>query len=87
MRKTKEDIEKIRKDIPEEYLKQFDNTLKQKKIAVCKIVGEVCSGCKMKVSAMTMDNIKKGIEMVKCDNCGRILYKDENEVSNLKKAK
>ncbi len=38
--------------------------------------GAMCQGCHMKVSAAVEIEVKKGIEITTCDNCGRILYWD-----------
>lgn len=82
------EIESLRKDIPEAMLDEIEKILKYNDTAVVKLVGAVCDGCKMKVSAMTMDSVKRGIEIVHCDNCGRILYYDsESLAKNVKKGK
>jgi predicted nucleic acid-binding Zn-ribbon protein len=80
-----EKIEMLKNSIPANYLELFEGKLKEKKQAVAKISGGSCSGCKMKVSAMTMDKIAKKEEIVTCDNCGRILVKDD--AIKLKEAK
>lgn len=63
--------------IPKEILDQFMEIKEAKNIGIAKLQGGVCSACRMKVSTMTIDSIKRGIEIVFCDNCGRILYYDE----------
>jgi predicted nucleic acid-binding Zn-ribbon protein len=75
--KTEEAIEKIAKKIPKELLGKYNRIRESKGVAVVKIHGGVCSGCKMKVSAMTIDSIYNGVEIVHCDNCGRILFWDD----------
>lgn len=70
------EIENVKKNIPQYILDEIDKILKYNDCAVAKLVGSVCDGCKMKVSAMTIDSIHRGVEIVHCDNCGRILYYD-----------
>lgn len=82
------EIENLKKDIPENMLDEIEKILKYNDTAVVKLVGAVCDGCKMKVSAMTMDSVNRGIEIVHCDNCGRILYYDiESLAKNTKKGR
>jgi hypothetical protein len=42
--------------------------------AVVAIIGGSCSGCKLKVSANTVERTRSGGEIVNCENCSRILY-------------
>ncbi|PRR77224.1 putative zinc ribbon domain protein [Clostridium liquoris] len=79
--RCKNEINVIRNKIPLELLKDFDEIKAQKKVAVALLQKNVCTGCKIKVSAITLDEINKGKEIVHCDNCGRILCK-----ANLKDA-
>jgi uncharacterized protein len=72
--KTEEGIEEIVNKIPKALLDKYNSLRECKGVAVVKIQGGVCSGCKMKVSAMTIDSICNGVEIVHCDNCRRILY-------------
>ena len=72
--KTEEGIENLQKEIPKELLTKYNTIRECKGVAVVKIQGGVCFGCKMKVSAMTIDDISNGVEIVYCDNCRRILY-------------
>lgn len=79
------EIDELKKEIPENYLIEYSEIAAQKKKPIAKIHGSVCSGCKMKVSAMTMDKLYKKDEIVHCDNCGRVLLMDE--IDNLKEAR
>lgn len=72
-------LEEIKSTIDEKYLNEFCKIYKEKKNAVVKLNGGVCEGCKMKVSAITMDKIGKQDTIVYCENCGRILIKGEHK--------
>lgn len=72
-------VEEIKKDMPSELLYEINKLLENSDSAVVKLNGSVCDGCRMKVSAVTMDNIYKGAPIVHCDNCGRILYYDSKK--------
>ncbi len=74
LKKYNANIENIKKTIPEKILKEYTQIKYSKGTAIALIKNGICSGCKMKVSAMTMDQISKNKEKVLCDNCGRILY-------------
>lgn len=78
-------IENLKKLIPDIVLKEYYEVKSSKGTAVAAIKDGVCSGCRMKVSAMTMDQINKNKDKVLCDNCGRILY--FNTTEDLKYAK
>lgn len=77
-------IEKLQKSIPENYLKAFYEKYDHKKNVVVKLTNGICEGCKMKVSAMTLDGTKKD-KILYCDNCGRILIHED--IKSLKPAK
>jgi uncharacterized protein len=48
-----------------------------KKVAVAKILdGETCEGCRMSVPPQTLQEVRRGIQMVRC-SCGRFLYEAE----------
>ena len=80
--KTEESIEKIERKIPKEFLSKYNTIRECKGNGIVKIQGGVCFGCKMKVSAITIDNISNGVEIVHCDNCRRILFCED--ISNIK---
>lgn len=69
------EIKNIRSKVPSDILKDFDYIKSQKKVAVAILKNGICTGCKIKVSSLTLDEINKGNEIVYCDNCGRILCK------------
>lgn len=70
-------IKNLECKVPKEILDQFMDIKETKNVGIAKLQGGVCSACRMKVSTMTMDSIKRGVEIVLCDNCGRILYYEE----------
>lgn len=82
-------IEELKNIIPKEYTDVFYSKYEEKKEAVVKLSNGICGGCKMKVSAVTLDGFIKKDKLVYCDNCGRILVQDEDKTSKkaLKKAK
>jgi predicted nucleic acid-binding Zn-ribbon protein len=45
--------------------------------AVVALQNEVCSGCHMKVTPTTSGLCKAGKAIVHCENCGRILYRED----------
>lgn len=70
-------INNIRGYIPKNYLDIFDDMRSRNKKVVAKLRNGVCEGCKIQVSALTIDTINKGEEITFCDNCGRILFADK----------
>ena len=82
---TEKVISEIEVMVPQGALTEFKKLIQINSTAVAHLQGGVCSGCRMKVSAMTIDGIYKGKEIVFCDNCGRMLYYDG--ISSLRAAK
>ncbi|URZ15776.1 zinc ribbon domain-containing protein [Clostridium felsineum] len=72
-------IEEIKGKIPKDLFEEISSLMMRSSCAVAKVSGEICGGCKMKVSSMTIDNLVNNNSIVHCDNCGRILYYDESE--------
>lgn len=83
--KAQNEVEELKKQIPSDLLKIFEDISQRKTAAVASLQGGVCSGCKMKVSKITLDEISKGIKIVCCDNCGRILYINDSALSSYAK--
>ena len=74
---SKELIEKNEKNLPESILKDFKRLINKNGTAVVKCEKGICFGCRVKVSFMTLDRIKKNNEIIHCDNCGRILFYED----------
>lgn len=72
--RAKKDIEELENKIPEKLLNKFNEISDIKGTGAAELYKGVCQGCRMKVSAITLDNINKNNEIVCCDNCGRIVY-------------
>jgi len=74
MGRAQEKVAELEKLLPEQTVKSFNALREAKGSAVARSDHGVCQGCKMKISAMTMDKIAKNYSVVFCDNCGRILH-------------
>lgn len=54
-------------------LKRYDSTIARKGgVAVARLRGDQCSGCRLNVSAQVVKKVSEG-EIVECHSCGRIL--------------
>ncbi|WP_027625059.1 zinc ribbon domain-containing protein [Clostridium lundense] len=71
------EMSSIRSKLPSDILEDFDYIKSQKKVAVALLQNGVCAGCKIKVSSLTIDELNKKSGIVHCDNCGRILWKED----------
>jgi len=61
--------------IDEALLSQYDRIFKSKgDSAVAPLVGGICGGCHMKVTASTLNKAKGEKEIAQCEQCGRLLY-------------
>lgn len=77
-------VVRMENELPSEIRKKFQELINKKGNAVVALEGGMCSGCRMKVSALTVDYIYRGEEVVCCNNCDRILFYN---ISKLKSAK
>ena len=46
----------------------------ERAIAVAEVVNSACSACYMQLRPQVVLNVKKGDEIIVCENCSRILY-------------
>lgn len=72
-------IDQIKSEIPQNLFDEISDLIEKNNCAVAKLNGEICGGCRMKVSSVTIDGLINGSSIVHCDNCGRILYYDKSE--------
>jgi uncharacterized protein len=60
--------------IPKDIFTRYDFIRNRKKtFAIATIVGENCSGCHTLLTQSTINEVRKGKELVVCDSCARIL--------------
>ncbi|MEA5007544.1 zinc ribbon domain-containing protein [Clostridium tyrobutyricum] len=72
---SKNRIVTLERQVPKDLLEKFNEISRIKGTGAAKLSDNgVCLGCLMKVSAITIDNVKKDKETVYCDNCGRIIH-------------
>ncbi len=72
--------EEIEKTVTPKYLDLYKNIAKDKEgVALSKVVDGFCSECYIKIRPQILVEIKKGKEIITCENCGRILYISEEE--------
>ncbi len=66
----------LRPQIPAELLKAYDTLLRQKhNLAVVRVAGGVCQGCRMELPGQDYDRFKRTDGIFKCSTCGRILVR------------
>ena len=72
-----------------ELLEKFDNKILTfyekikrwaKDLAVVPVKKQACYGCHMKINDKTYAEVIKAEEIINCPHCGRILYKDNEEL-------
>ena len=62
--------------LDEDLLDTFDRLFAGKGEAVVPLEHETCMGCHMKVTTQTVVKVKGQREIVHCEQCGRILYRE-----------
>jgi predicted nucleic acid-binding Zn-ribbon protein len=68
-------IASLRTTIAAPALALYDRTAKRyPRYAVAELKGELCVGCNVKLRPMVASAIRKGEQIVQCENCTRLLY-------------
>jgi len=67
---------KLIEEIDENILAQYKKIKNTKKIAIAKVENNVCSGCHMTIPLYILSELNNGDELIRCDNCGRIIFLD-----------
>jgi hypothetical protein len=71
---VKEEIAKLRSDVPEGILGHFDRLLARRKKGVAIARNNVCSECHLKISSGTWANLSHRRDIHLCESCGRYLH-------------
>ena len=67
--------DKILPDISEPVLRKYQRIFRNKRdTAIVPLVNYTCGGCYMILPPQVANNVRKGTELVICENCSRILY-------------
>jgi predicted nucleic acid-binding Zn-ribbon protein len=53
-------------------LRRYDELLRTHDDPIALVQSGVCSGCKLRVSEITVERVRQ--EIVTCENCSRLLY-------------
>ena len=64
----------VEKGIPVPLLREFQRIYKQRQgLAMSRVESEACTACRTRVRPQVAQQLKRG-EMIRCENCSRILY-------------
>lgn len=70
-----EERQKLSAGIDPEITPLYERLLKSKHgTAIVQVINGNCNGCHMKLVPTTLCNVLAAIEIVQCENCGRMLY-------------
>jgi uncharacterized protein len=65
-------------DMPADLVQRYQNVRgRMGARPLARVERQVCTGCRMSISATVMREIKKGDRLVQCESCGRILHWQE----------
>lgn len=70
--------EKESSKVEPKLLEKYQNIKQHCTPPMAKLVEGQCSGCFMSLPSATLLELKNGEHIVECDNCGRIIYMEEN---------
>ena len=76
MQDLKEEIERSRKEVPEEMLRAYDRVKKvvARPPYLAPLKDQKCSGCHLRVSNDVISTALVEQKLTQCDQCGRIVY-------------
>lgn len=67
----------LRSQIPAQILGHYDRLLARGKKGIAAVRQQTCTACHMKVPLGAVFTLRRGDDIVLCENCGRYLYLDE----------
>ncbi|MEG1548185.1 MAG: C4-type zinc ribbon domain-containing protein [Clostridia bacterium] len=71
---AKAEHQKLRQDVDEALLQKYANVKSHHAVPMAKVADNQCGGCNMSLPTSVVKRVASGIEIVECENCGRILY-------------
>jgi predicted nucleic acid-binding Zn-ribbon protein len=86
VREREDEIEVLRRKIPEPILGHYDRLLARNKKGVALVNHGVCSECHMRVPIGTLVTLAHGQDVQLCGNCGRYLFLPAGELTPEAKA-
>jgi len=73
--KVQADRDALARDVDASWLSRYDRTMKHVgDYALVVVENSACGGCHMNLPPQVITDVKKGVSMVLCNYCGRILY-------------
>lgn len=76
--KSKRD--KLRQGIDKRILSKYNNLKENYDDPISMVTDNYCcSGCNMQIATLAVQNLKEDDHIIECENCGRILYRPEQE--------
>lgn len=70
-----EQRKKLRKAVPAQFLKRYEFIRQRRNgTAIAPVRGGVCMGCHMNILPQQFIDLQKGMEILQCPHCQRILY-------------
>jgi uncharacterized protein len=70
-----EQRKKLRKAVPAQLMKRYEFIRQRRNgTAIAQVVEGVCTGCHMNVLPQQFIDLQKGVEILQCPHCQRILY-------------
>ena len=67
-------VEKAKADMDAELVKKYARIKSRHATPIAKVENNQCSGCNMSLPTVVVKRVSSGLELVECENCGRILY-------------
>ena len=74
---AKKEAEQLKKKVDPALIERYDQIKKSQPFPVANVIEERCGGCNMGLPAVTLGKLKEGDAVVECENCGRMLRKED----------
>ena len=75
--KENKEIENTEAKIDEDTLKKYKSIRRTNKTAIAYMENGTCKGCNMNIATYLVEKVKESDDIYYCENCGRILCKQE----------
>lgn len=80
IQKVQLERETLAKEISPDFLKKYDLIFHNKQgAALVSIENRACQGCHMALPPNVINEVKRGTQLIICDNCARILYYPDSQ--------
>ena len=72
--RIKDQRDSLKQKLEDSLLRKYDAIKGNHAIVMAEIEQNRCGGCNMTLASLVVQNVRDKVEVIECENCGRILY-------------